>query len=340
MYDYHLRKVNDKPNYGWLRNAYHSLIQQLVRQDPAYWLWYVLLRGDRNWKLISYPYYAKYQKPGDSTYFRHIDMNVPKLLAEGRGASLIQGSISLDNEDKSHRDCTMLLFGFDKKLGDWWKRISDRGKATDGLIHQIAPSMWTRDDIAHFGLDYTAQPCTALSVRISKPHLPHGADGPAETVRRTILPWFVGIGDDHEQLDISESGTWSQLSAAHRDMVPGPSSPSGHPNHFGKVPYAFPAAVPLRGLGHISDALVGRIKWTTPAVMNEVQLLLAREESDAADFIVEWREKAALAFEKAWAEVKELEQVAYGTKSYWKRTSTEPAAAVSSEVDPGIADHY
>ena len=34
--------------------------------------------------------------------------------------------------------------------------------------------------------------------------------GPAKTYQRTILPWFIGVGNDHVTLDIPDSGTWSE----------------------------------------------------------------------------------------------------------------------------------
>jgi hypothetical protein len=40
MYHAHLRLINKKPNYGWLRNMYHSLSQQVMRQDPKYFAIY------------------------------------------------------------------------------------------------------------------------------------------------------------------------------------------------------------------------------------------------------------------------------------------------------------
>ncbi|PYI31566.1 hypothetical protein BP00DRAFT_456892 [Aspergillus indologenus CBS 114.80] len=59
---------------------YFSIGQQLMRQDPAYYLLYVLARPDHNWKLVSYPYYAKFAQPGDSTFFRHIDINILRAV--------------------------------------------------------------------------------------------------------------------------------------------------------------------------------------------------------------------------------------------------------------------
>jgi hypothetical protein len=85
MYRHHLREINRKENYGWLRNMFHGIGQQLMRQDPFYYAHYTALRPDGAWRLVSYPYYAKYALFGDDTFFRHIDVNIPRLLESGRG---------------------------------------------------------------------------------------------------------------------------------------------------------------------------------------------------------------------------------------------------------------
>jgi hypothetical protein len=37
--------------------------------------------------LVSYPYYAKCQRPGYWTFFRHIHINIPDLAKAGRAAN-------------------------------------------------------------------------------------------------------------------------------------------------------------------------------------------------------------------------------------------------------------
>ena len=120
LYAHHQRKINGKDNLGWERNMVHSLTQQVMRQDPVYYALYCALRPDKVWKLISYPYYTKYAQPGDQTYFRHLDVNIPKLLDVGRGANLIQGSVHFDDDD--NENCTELLLGFQNHLAEWWDR--------------------------------------------------------------------------------------------------------------------------------------------------------------------------------------------------------------------------
>ncbi|KAF7505499.1 hypothetical protein GJ744_000746 [Endocarpon pusillum] len=98
MYKHHQREINGKPNRGWLRTMLYLLTQQLIRQDPQYWMLYVAMRPDHNQRLVSYPYYTKFARPGDSTVFRHMDMNIPEFLATSRGGNIIQESVSLDDK--------------------------------------------------------------------------------------------------------------------------------------------------------------------------------------------------------------------------------------------------
>lgn len=131
MYRYHLREIDGRPNLGWLRNMYHSLIQQAVRTDLGYWLCYAVLRGEHT--LISYPYYAKYTVPGDMTYFRHVDCNLEWAHRDGLGSQMIQGSVSLDNEDK--KNCTEVLYGFHRIIPQYlqWRKESG-SRESSGLI--------------------------------------------------------------------------------------------------------------------------------------------------------------------------------------------------------------
>ena len=117
-------------------------------------------------------------------------------------------------------------------------------------------------------------------------------------------------------LDNPGSGTWSELAAAHRNLTPGPSSPSGLHDMFGSVPYAFPAATQITGLGAVSDALVGRVRWDNPAVVAEQTLLFDPATRDA--YVREWIDKAKKAFERHWDVMRGAELAAFGdAKSFF-----------------------
>jgi hypothetical protein len=331
MYDAHLRKINDKPNYGWLRNMYYSLGQQVMRQDPAYYGIYCALRPDMNTDLVSYPYYAKYTHPGDSTFFRHIDINIKDLAKTGRGSNMIQGTLSID--DEASDDCTMILPGMHKNIVEWEKILESRGLSTKAMVHRIKDSMFTEEDEKKFGTKWTPQPCQSGQVRVTLPHLPHGAYGPAKNVRRTMLPWYCGLQRDLETLEVVESGTWSDLSRAHRDLVAAPLSPSGLPNRYGAIPFAFPAAVELEGLGAISDAMVCRRRHDKVAVVMEKRLLLKGTDHQRETYLQQWRAKAVNAVCDAFEIVKQAEIEKFGMKSYFTRKAGGLSPAVSDD-DP------
>jgi hypothetical protein len=333
MYLAHLRKINNKENYGWLRNMLHSLGQQVMRQDPFYYILYCALRPDRNTNLVSYPYYAKYARPGDSTAFRHIDLNIKQLAQSRRGASMIQGTVSLDNEEED--DCTIILPGMHHHIDEWAKRIEDRGLSSDAFVHRITADHFNEDDAKAFGTSWTPQPCGAGQVRITLPHLPHGALGPTKRTRRTMLPWYVGLQADMETLEVAESGTWFDLNAAHRDLTAAQLSPSGLANRYGAIPFAFPAAVELHGLGAISDALVAVRRHDKETVIGEKMIILKGTAEQRQQYIASWRHRATNVVCEAFETVKEIEMRAFGEKSFFYRKSLGlPPTIPDDDPDP------
>ena len=260
-----------------MRNMMYSLTQQLVRQDPGYWLVYTLLRSDHSYRLISYPYYTKSQQPGDPTAFRHIDYNIESMAA-GRGVRQIQGSLSLDDEYAD--DCTEIVPGMHRHLLDWCSTLHQRGLASHGYIQAIEGDTLTEEDLEKYGTRWVPVPCKAGEIRVTDPRIPHGALGPAVRPRRTILPWYVAENEDGD-MEVQEAGGREELAHAHATFTPPPRSPSGHPNMYGKMDTPFAANVHLDGLGPISDALIGRRQWTDPEVSFLVFNLLLHPESTA-----------------------------------------------------------
>lgn len=321
MYLWHFRKnAGNSGSLGWLRNMYYSGIQQLMRQDPEYYRCYVALRPDHHWRLISYPYYAKYAQPGDHTYFRHIDINVSQYLVDGRGGSMIQGSVSLDDERPDM--CTEILPGFNtpEKIAEWHSRVAARvpKSALDAFVNRVQDKkIWSPDDAAHFNTDFVPMPCNAGDVRITSPLLPHGSTSmPDNGVRRTMLPWFVGIQANHSTMETIEQGTWAEIADAHRSLVAAPRSPSGKPNIYGGIPYRFAASLPLILQSPLSNALVGRTRWDMPDTVMERNLVLGSNEEAYNNFLHIWRRQASAAYLQHFLQVRACEMAVFGHKSF------------------------
>lgn len=62
-------------------------------------------------------------------------------------------------------------------------------------------------------------------------------------------------------------------------------SPSGLANRHGVIPFAFPAAVELEGLGALSDALVCRRRHDKYAVVSQKRLLLTSAKADMDTYL-------------------------------------------------------
>lgn len=126
---------------GWQRNQFASIAQQIMRQDPGYWLLNVIARDDHLFALTTSLYYTKYAVQGQSTGFCHLDQSVRGLAAEGRGRNQWQGSLSLD--DKDNQNCTELCVGFNNmdKMRQFADILESKGKLGDRFIKQMDNSI-------------------------------------------------------------------------------------------------------------------------------------------------------------------------------------------------------
>ena len=103
---------------------------------------------------------------------------------------MIQGSLSLDDEDK---DCTEILPGFHKHIRNWFADACKRDETlkrerkakpivTNGFVHRMSEELFSKADTVKCGVTWTHQPCKKGDVRITMPHLPHSSTGPATQV--------------------------------------------------------------------------------------------------------------------------------------------------------------
>ncbi|OJD21861.1 hypothetical protein ACJ73_06796 [Blastomyces percursus] len=156
------------------------------------------------------PVLCVFARPGDSTSFRHIDVNIKRLAEENHRANMIQGSVTLTDEDD--RNCTTIVPGMHRYTQEWNRRLRARNFPDGGVVQEVGNDILTNKDLNDFRTRWTTVPCKAGDARITMPHLPHGCTGPATIERPTMLPWYVGIQEDGNSLEVPESGSWEQLS--------------------------------------------------------------------------------------------------------------------------------
>jgi len=303
MYQWHRSLVNGNGSFGWLRNYFYSLEQQAARQDPVYYALVCATRPNKYIRLISFPYYMKTVLPGDFTFFRHFDLNLPKYIRDGRGKNRIQTSFSLTQEFENN--CTVVIPGFEKHIEEWWKRVvawshnwhpphANRNKATNTAKTEHrgnttkCDTIYLKEDRKDFG-DFAPCLCALGDIVISKPTIPHGSaagkDKCGNSVRWVVNPWFVGIQADLCTTDIVECGDWSILAAAHRDQMLIHNTPSGQIAKRGHPTERFPGSLEFRGFGALSDALIGLHGWDSPVVLKEAALVLGTDDKAAWTYV-------------------------------------------------------
>ncbi|KAF8414461.1 hypothetical protein EV426DRAFT_513280, partial [Tirmania nivea] len=55
---------------------YHTQIQQIICQDPIYYVLVTATNPNKTWKQILYPYYIKTVLLVDGIYFQHLNLNM------------------------------------------------------------------------------------------------------------------------------------------------------------------------------------------------------------------------------------------------------------------------
>ena len=176
------------------------------------------------------------------------------------------------------------------------------------------------EDRAEFG-DWIPAVCPPGGLRITRPEIIHGSaslsNSKADSERLVLNPWFVGIQKDHQVLDIPECGTWETLVNAHRDLSTLPTTPSGQVNIHGHPKFRFPSSIEFRGFSAISDALIGQRKWTSPAVVNECEILLGSDEEKSKEFVKKVRQRMTDEWERHFNVIRKEEMIAFGENSYF-----------------------
>ena len=259
---------------------FYSLAQQIIRQDPAYYAMMAAARPDRNWRLISYPYYIKDTTQGEKTRFAHFDINMGHFVRTGRGGNIVQTSVSLDNENE--QSCSVLIPGF-HRVHQWYKRVQADGLDPDGHTTN-GSKLYRSEDAADFGL-LTSASCGRRGIRISRPEILQGSTSQATQRRRTVFVWHYGIQENHHQLDLEEAETWEELPAFHRDLEAPKKSTSGEGFRYGRPSFRFPGAVKMENVCAVGEAMIGQRRWTDPKAQAERDTLLGQDKEKAWDLI-------------------------------------------------------
>ena len=152
------------------------------------------------------------------------------------------------------------------------------------------------------------------------------------------MPWYVAVGDDGETFEVQQAGTREELATAHREGVAARSSPSGLANRYGEIPFRFPATTEITGISAISDAIVGRRQWPSPAVRREVGVLFGTDNAARVELIRSSRRRALTAAKQTLVDAEVAERLFYGKKSNYYCMDNGIAHVPDDDTAPGEDD--
>ncbi|KAK5142773.1 hypothetical protein LTR04_002116, partial [Oleoguttula sp. CCFEE 6159] len=315
FYLHHLRDPPEYQNHGWVRNCFHSLLQQAIRVDPVLYILQCCLRPDRATTLISYPYYARVTLPKHQRHSLAVDVNLDKLFQVGQGGNMVSAQVSLT--DESRKNCTFVIPGAEAKLGQWWAQA--RSNLPESLpstnFTPINSIVLSDVDLNNYGWEFVKMPLKTGEVLFRKAFLPYGEAGEEGDVRAIVHPYFVRVLSDGDTLELPQLGTASSIAAAHRDLVPAVTPKGAEPVVAGTLRYPFPAAMPLVISSWVGKAILGQIRWTHPLVLRERDELLGENPQIRKKKIQAARFEIFQSLQRQWEYVKNLEYEAYGPAS-------------------------
>ena len=80
----------------------------------------------------------------------------------------------------------------------------------------------------------------------------------------------------------------------------------------------FVASVPLRHVSHLSDALIGQVRWDDPAVKYEASIVLGEDDTATWEFVNSCRHRMARLYKHNMSIIWSVEKSSFGKNSYYQ----------------------
>ena len=80
----------------------------------------------------------------------------------------------------------------------------------------------------------------------------------------------------------------------------------------------FVASVPLRHVSHLSDVLIGQVRWDDPAVEYEASIVLEEDDTAAWEFVNSCRRRMARLYKNNMSIIRSVEKSSFGKNSYYR----------------------
>jgi len=174
----------------------------------------VAFRRVMNFLLINYSYDRKDITARENTAFKYLDLNILHLLSDGRDINIVQGSVSMDNEELNGYG--ILVWRLPRNIHQWSLHVEDRGNAGNGLT-TCASKIYNWEDEEVFGY-FIPTPCSRGGIRITRPDILRCSKLFLWVRRRTIVPCYIAV-QYYERLENEECETWTRSLSSYPDCT-------------------------------------------------------------------------------------------------------------------------
>lgn len=290
---------------GYVWSQLHSLIQQIIRQDPLVYLLHIAaIIGSKAalgmdldsdsleefcW-LISTPTPLKYHPPND--LHSRLGFGLNPWHTEFH-PSLLDPFSSVLLHDEDQKSALKVVKGFHMKL-DTWKTQTTNSDISRQL--HLPKKMYSGIEEVKYG-SFTSIKGKLGDLRLVKAGILQKEDM-SESSRREVCLSYI--------LMPSKEGKLGSIRRQNRDMLLG-----SHEQ--------FPATQLIRGVWYIGDAIMGHLAWDHVAVRYELWKFLSLDNVEKKIYIEKIRRKLKAEVIDRWENgVKKLEPVIYGENSFWK----------------------
>jgi hypothetical protein len=328
MYAYHDRWSKEGKGHTTtiLKTMYFSVIQQYVRQHPMVYLKVLQMRGDKNFQLISYPHYSYYSPHGVQSHYDFLECDLRGTLEDQTGKMKARVKDYVKIDDCKNMNYIRNHFGTNYGKAKYAKHPHRQDKHYFDLtgVHDGGKLDWEKTNLRHGDICVLA-PTTSFRIMTTTDSEMMGVTACLVALSKTVPEELEG------------GAKVSEICDSHRKMVP-PPSPRYEENYGSfHVPGKCLFSVALRGLGDVSDALVGRVEWSDPAPQAELKLLLEQTSEQRRKYIDTWEKKATkLAIDALNVSFK-LEREAYGIKSYFHLDNGKIETIADPDVNAKLA---
>ncbi|KAG9228069.1 hypothetical protein BJ875DRAFT_490269 [Amylocarpus encephaloides] len=303
MYRHHHRNEM-RTQDGRLRNMFFSLAQQAIHQCPLVLLAHLHARGGKRIRMISYPCSATLYEPGVVENFFYCSEKTKESKASG-----LQDEIILSGNDNSFLWFDVPFHIVDRKV--------ERRRGRESCVvpdEALAPIRIKMEE----AIEIKGKPG---SMAIGRSGVITLHDFEIKDHRFSASSGLMAVNRE----GILENGAKIQEVIECHRRLQSPQIP-----RFGDQPEIslFGAQVALTGCGLLSDALVGRLEWSAPAVIRELDLWINWDPRIHSS----WLKKFHANYKEAFVQVRELERELYGDRGFFaQQSSLVPDADLSAD---------